>query len=270
MRLGLLGGGAMGEAIIAAVTSGDEPVAQPQDVCVFDVMVPRLKFLQETYSVRLASTPAELAAESDFVLLSVKPQDFERAAGPMSGKLGDTTTLSIMAGVTLARLGRVLQSDRLVRAMPNTPAQIGQGMTGWTATDAVDESAREGARRIFGAMGKEAYVPDEKYLDMVTGLSGSGPAYVFLFIEALTDAGVHVGLPRDIAYTMALQTVIGSALYAEKTGKHPADLRNQVTSPGGTTAEGLRALEQGNLRSDVLEAVIAAFEKSRALGEEAK
>ena len=143
-------------------------------------------------------------------------------------------------------------------------------MTGWTAAPSVSESAREGARSIFGAMGKEAYVPDEKYIDMVTGLSGSGPAYVFLFIEALTDAGVHVGLPRDIAATMALQTVIGSALYADKTGKHPAELRNQVTSPGGTTAEGLKALEHGNLRADVLEAVIAAYEKSRALGEQTK
>jgi pyrroline-5-carboxylate reductase len=113
-------------------------------------------------------------------------------------------------------------------------------------------------------------VPDEKYIDMVTGLSGSGPAYVFLFIEALTDAGVHIGLPRDIASTMALQTVIGSALYADKTGKHPAELRNQVTSPGGTTAEGLKALEHGNMRADVLEAVIAAYEKSKALGEQSK
>jgi pyrroline-5-carboxylate reductase len=143
-------------------------------------------------------------------------------------------------------------------------------MTGWTATAGVSAEAREGARRIFGAMGKEAYVPDEKYIDMVTGLSGSGPAYVFLFIEALTDAGVHIGLPRDIASTMALQTVLGSAVYADKTGRHPAELRNQVTSPGGTTAEGLKALEQGNLRATVLDAVIAAYEKSKALGEESK
>jgi pyrroline-5-carboxylate reductase len=270
MKLGLLGGGAMGEAIIAAVTAGPDPVARAQDVCVFDVVVPRLRALQDAYGVRLASTPVDLVGETDFLLLSVKPQDFEKAASPIAGKLGTTTAVSIMAGVTMARMGRVLQSERIVRAMPNTPAQIGQGMTGWTATSAVDESAREGARRIFAAMGKEAYVPDEKYIDMVTGLSGSGPAYVFLFIEALTDAGVHIGLARDIAYTMALQTVIGSALYAEKTGKHPADLRNQVTSPGGTTAEGLRALERGNLRADVLEAVIAAFEKSKALGEETR
>ena len=270
MKIGLLGGGAMGEAIIAAVTSGDTPVAQAQDLRVFDVVSPRVQQLASMYGVQPAESPADLVGDTDFLLLSVKPQDFEKAVAPIAGKLGGATALSIMAGVTLARLSRVLQSDNIVRAMPNTPAQIGQGMTGWTATPAVGDTAREGARRIFAAMGKEAYVPDEKYIDMVTGLSGSGPAYVFLFIEALTDAGVHIGLPRDIASTMALQTVIGSALYAEKTGKHPADLRNQVTSPGGTTAEGLRALEQGNLRADVLEAVIAAFEKSKALGEQTK
>jgi pyrroline-5-carboxylate reductase len=143
-------------------------------------------------------------------------------------------------------------------------------MTGWTATAGVSEAAREGVRLILGAMGKEAYLPDEKYIDMVTGLSGSGPAYVFLFIEALTDAGVHIGLSRDIAATMALQTVLGSARYVEVTGKHPAELRNQVTSPGGTTAEALRAFEAGSFRSDVLEAVVAAYEKSKALGGDGK
>jgi pyrroline-5-carboxylate reductase len=270
VKIGLLGGGAMGEAIISAVTSGDSPVAQARDVRVHDVVMPRVRFLAETYGVQPATSTTDLVGDTDFVVLSIKPQDFEKAAAPIAGKLGSTTALSIMAGVTLARLGRALQSQSIVRAMPNTPAQVGQGMTGWTATPGVSAEAREGARRIFGAMGKEAYVPDEKYIDMVTGLSGSGPAYVFLFIEALTDAGVHIGLPRDIASTMALQTVLGSAMYAEKTAKHPAELRNQVTSPGGTTAEGLKALEHGNLRADVLDAVIAAYEKSKALGEESK
>jgi pyrroline-5-carboxylate reductase len=151
--------------------------------------------------------------------------------------------------------------------MPNTPAQIGEGMTVWTATPQVSEAAHAGVRQIFGALGKEAFVPEEKYLDMATALSGSGPAYVFLFIEALVDAGVHVGLGRELATTMALQTVIGSARYAEETRRHPGDLRNQVTSPGGTTAEGLRALEGGGFRSDILEAVIAAYERSRELGQ---
>jgi pyrroline-5-carboxylate reductase len=175
-----------------------------------------------------------------------------------------------MAGVTVKQLSKALKTDSIVRSMPNTPAQIGEGMTVWTATADVGGNAREGVRSILGAMGKEAFVPDEKYLDMATGLSGSGPAYVFLFIEALTDAGVHIGLSRDLAATMALQTVLGSAKYAAETGKHPAELRNQVTSPGGTTAEALRAFENGAFRADVLAAVVAAYEKSKALGEGGK
>ena len=204
------------------------------------------------------------------MITAVKPQDFEKAASAIAGRLQGATVISIMAGVTVAQLTSALQTDAVVRSMPNTPAQIGEGMTVWTATPGVSESAREGVQRIFGAMGKEAYVPDEKYLDMVTGLSGSGPAYVFLFIEALIDAGVHIGLSRELAATMALQTVLGSARYVEATGKHPAELRNQVTSPGGTTAEALRVLEAGSFRSDVLEAVIAAYEKSKALGGDGK
>jgi pyrroline-5-carboxylate reductase len=270
MKIGLMGGGAMGEAIVAAVTQGDPQVARPADVCVFDISRQRTALLQADYGVQIAPEPAAIADGSGFVIFAVKPQDFEKAAASIAARLGSATVVSIMAGVTLSQLQTLLHTDSVVRAMPNTPAQIGEGMTGWTATATVTEAGREGVKRIFGAMGKEAYVPDEKYIDMVTGLSGSGPAYVFLFIEALTDAGVHIGLPRDIAATMALQTVLGSARYAEKNGKHPAELRNQVTSAGGTTAEALRAFEKGAFRSVVQEAVIAAYEKSKALGEAAK
>lgn len=270
MKIGLIGGGAMGEAIVSAVTSGDHPVASAQDVRVFDISTERLRYLNTTFGVQVAGTAQEAVDGADILLLATKPQQFEEAAKLIDGNVGKTTAVSIMAGVTMDRIARALRCDAVVRAMPNTPAQVGQGMTGWTATDGVSEEGRDGARRIFAAMGKEAYLPEEKYLDMVTGLSGSGPAYVFLFIEALTDAGVHIGLPRDIAATMASQTVLGSAVYAEKTGKHPAELRNQVTSPGGTTAEGLRALETGAFRADVLEAVVAAYNKSKALGEDEK
>jgi pyrroline-5-carboxylate reductase len=265
MRLALIGGGAMGEAIIAAVTGAK--VASGADIRVYDVASQRLDYLKSTFSVAPASSPDEAAADADYVLLAVKPQDFEKAAAPISGRLGNATAVSIMAGVTIARLSKSLASNAVVRAMPNTPAQIGEGMTVWTATPEVNEATREDVRQIFGALGKEAFVPDEKYLDMATALSGSGPAYVFLFIEALIDAGVHVGLTRDLATAMALQTVIGSARYAEKTKRHLSDLRNQVTSPGGTTAEALRALEAGGFRSDILEAVVAAFERSKELGE---
>jgi pyrroline-5-carboxylate reductase len=265
VNLGLIGGGAMGEAIVSAVIKAG--VANAAQIKVFDVVSDRVSYLGSTYGVAMAESPDQAVEGVDFALFAVKPQDFATAARAIEGKLKSVTAVSIMAGVTIKQLSKALRSDRIVRSMPNTPAQIGEGMTAWTATEDVDEDARAGVRQIFGAMGKEAYVPDEKYLDMVTGLSGSGPAYVFLFIEALTDAGVHIGLSRDLASTMAMQTVLGSAKYVEATGRSPADLRNQVTSPGGTTAEALRVLEGGAFRAHVLEAVVAAYEKSKALGE---
>ena len=264
MKIGFLGGGAMGEAIIASVIRNQ--IAEPAAIRVYDVATLRLHYLRQTYAVEIAADAAEAVRTADLVLLAVKPQEFEKAAHAIGG-IGAATAVSIMAGVPIAKIGKLLATSSVVRAMPNTPAQIGEGMTVWTATPEVSESARTGAKRVFAALGKEAFVPDEKYLDMATALSGSGPAYVFLFIEALIDAGVHVGLSRDLAATMALQTVLGSARYAEETGKHPGELRNLVTSPGGTTAAALRALEAGGFRADILEAVIAAYERSRALGE---
>jgi pyrroline-5-carboxylate reductase len=258
----------MGEAIIAAVIKAG--VATPAQIKAFDVVGERLRYLGTSYGVALAESPDQAVEGVDFAIFAVKPQDYGSAADAIAGKLGAATAISIMAGVTVKQLTGALRCDSVVRSMPNTPAQIGEGMTVWTATPGVGEEARDGVRAILGAMGKEAYVPDEKYLDMATGLSGSGPAYVFLFIEALTDAGVHIGLSRDLAATMALQTVLGSAKYAAETGRHPAELRNQVTSPGGTTAEALRAFEAGSFRADVLAAVVAAFEKSKALGEGGK
>jgi pyrroline-5-carboxylate reductase len=268
MNVGLIGGGAMGEAIVSAVLKAG--VVTPPQLKVFDVIPDRVRQLGAAYGVAMAESPGEAVDNVDFAVFAVKPQDYATAANAVGGKLKSATVISIMAGVTIKQLTKALRSDSVVRSMPNTPAQIGEGMTVWTATPDVSEEARAGVRRILGAMGKEAYVPEEKYLDMATGLSGSGPAYVFLFIEALTDAGVHIGLSRDLAATMALQTVLGSAKYAEATGRHPAELRNQVTSPGGTTAEALRAFENGSFRADVLAAVVAAYEKSKALGEGGK
>jgi len=266
VKIGVIGAGAMGEAIVAAVLRAK--LTEPASIRISDSAEARRKYMLETYGVGASGDNAEAASGADIVMLALKPQDFPRAAGEMRGRADRATVVSIMAGVTIRQIEREMGTARVVRSMPNTPAQVGEGMTVWTATPAVDEGARERVRQVLAAMGKEAYVPEEKYLDMATGLSGSGPAYVFLFLEALTDAGVHIGLSRDLAYAMALQTVIGSARYAEKTGRHPAELRNQVTSPGGTTAEALRAFEAGSFRSDVLEAVIAAFNKSRALGSE--
>jgi pyrroline-5-carboxylate reductase len=264
VRLGIIGGGAMGEAIIASVTAA--AVAEAGEISVFDVAAARQTYLRQTYAVEAAADARSAVHGADLVLLAVKPQEFEKAAAATGG-IGGATAVSIMAGVPIARIRKALGTDAVVRAMPNTPAQISEGMTVWTATAAVSETARAGVRRVFGALGREAYVPEEKYLDMATALSGSGPAYVFLFIEALIDAGVHLGLSRDLATAMALQTVAGSARYAEQSGRLPGELRAQVTSPGGTTAAALRIFEASGFRSAVLEAVIAAYERSLELGE---
>jgi pyrroline-5-carboxylate reductase len=265
MKLAVIGGGARGEAIIAAVLRAK--LLDAASVSVAERFDDRLDHLAKTYSIHATGSPSEAIDGADFALLAVKPQDFDKAAGELKGRMGNTVAMSIMAGVPINTLASLTGTDAVIRSMPNTPAQIGQGMTAWTATPEVSETARDGARAIFASMGLEAYVPDEKYLDMVTALSGSGPAYVFLFIEALIDAGVHVGLARDLATKLALQTVVGSALYARGSERSISELRGLVTSPGGTTAAGLRELEAGGFRSTVLEAVIAAFERSKELGE---
>jgi len=145
------------------------------------------------------------------------------------------------------------------------PAQIGEAMTVWTATDETGKRQKEFARLVLRALGKEIYVSDEKYLDMATALSGSGPAYVLLFVESLIDAGVHIGLPRDIAHQLVMQTILGSTRMVQESGKHPADLRNIVTSPGGTTTEALLQLEKGRFRSVIIKAVSAAYKKAKRL-----
>ncbi len=204
---------------------------------------------------------------ADLVVLAIKPQDLDHALGSIRGKLlPGTVVLSIVAGARLKTLEDGLGHGMLVRAMPNMPALIGEAMTVWTATARTDVKQKEIARSVLSAIGDELYVGQEKYLDMATAVSGSGPAYVFLFAEALIDAGVHVGLPRDIAQRLTLQTLLGSTRAMQVMGKHPAELRNMVTSPAGTTTEGLLELEKGKLSYLVKRAVTAAYKKATALG----
>ena len=265
MKLAFIGGGVMGEAIIGALLG--KGIARAKDITACEVVAQRRDHLQRTYSVSVAEDSAAAVDGADIVVLAVKPQDFPLAARELAGRLGARqTALSIMAGVSVASLRQTLGHEAIVRAMPNTPAQIGQGMAVWTATEAVCPEAREHVRAVLGALGQELYVDDEKYVDMATAVSGSGPAFVFLVMEALIDAAVHIGLRREMATPMVIQTMLGSVLYAQTTGKHPADLRNMVTSPGGTTAEGLLALEEANVRAAFVEAVVAAYEKAKQLG----
>jgi pyrroline-5-carboxylate reductase len=175
--------------------------------------------------------------------------------------------LSILAGTPIRKLADGVAHAAVVRAMPNTPAQIGEGMTVWTSTPEVTDEQRAQAQAILGAFGQELYVNDESYLDMATALSGTGPAYIFIFMEALIDAGVHLGFSRRVSEQLVFQTMRGSLDYAAQSGKHVAELRNQVTSPGGTTAAALYHLEKGGLRTVISRAIWAAYQRSIELGQ---
>ena len=267
MRIGFVGGGTMAEAILGGVL--ERELASPEDIAVAEVIGPRRDYLSEQYGVVVTDDGVAAAQHGSLVLLAVKPQDLPKAMSGLRKSLtDDQAAVSIVAGATVASIRKGLDHDAIVRVMPNTPAQIGAGVSVWTATDKTPPERVDETRELLRAIGVEVYVPSEKYVDMATGLSGSGPAYVFLFIEALTDAGVQVGLSRDIAATLATQTVLGSAQLLQQSGRHPAELRNAVTSPGGTTAEGLLSLESNRFRAAVMEAVEAAYEKAVQLGEE--
>jgi pyrroline-5-carboxylate reductase len=263
LKMAFIGGGAMGEAMIRCLLTKN--VVASQDMVVSDVSQVRRELLRKEYGVNTVADNREAAKNADLIILAVKPQNLTQVMGEIKGLAPNQVILSIVAGATIANLGQGLGHSCLIRAMPNTPAQIGEGMTMWTATAEVDQEQRNLARTVLGALGKEICVTDEKYMNMATAVSASGPAYVFLFIEAFVDAGVHIGLPRDMAQTLVMQTILGSAHTVEKTGKHPADLRNLVTSPGGTTTEALLQLEEGSFRSLLMKAVAAAYKKAERL-----
>ena len=257
----------MAEAILAGLL--EAKLVAPTDVSVGEPIEVRRAYLAERYGVATSADNTAAVASASMTVLAVKPQDLHDACADLNGALGDgQTVLSIIAGARMARIARELGHRAVVRVMPNTPAQVGAGMSVWTAAPEVTDEAREFTGRMLDALGEQLYVSEEKYLDMATALSASGPAFVWLFLEALIDGGVHVGLPRDMAASLATQTVFGSMRMSLETGRHPAVLRNMVTSPGGTTAEGLRVLEGDALRATVIEAIAAAFEKSQMLGEE--
>lgn len=253
----------MAEALIRRLLADE--VVSPGQVRVADPVEGRRELLERQYGVDTYPEPSDCTGEADVVVLAVKPQDLEKAASQM-GKLEEgQLLLSILAGVKLERLATLFEHGIIVRAMPNMPAQVGQGMTVWTATSGAGEPHIERARTILSALGEELYVPDEKYVDMATALSGSGPAYVFLFVEALIDGAVRIGMPRVMAEELSVQTVLGSMEYLRESGKHPAELRNLVTSPGGTTAAALHELEKGSLRTLIAEAVAAAYTRTKGL-----
>lgn len=260
-----IGAGVMGEAMFKGVLH--KKLLSPEHIIASDPNAARCQALVEQYGIRTLTDNLEAAEEADILVLSVKPQAMDKVLPVLRGRVDKIELIvSIVAGATLKSISGGLLNARVVRSMPNTPGQIGKGITVWCAGQAVEEQGLSQAEALIGALGEQIRVHDERFLDMATALSGTGPAYVFLFMEALIDAGVHMGFSRRDAEKLVLQTLSGSVEYAMQSGLHPAQLRNQVTSPGGTTAAALYEMEKGRLRTVVSEAIWAAYRRSMALG----
>ncbi|MDP6402650.1 MAG: pyrroline-5-carboxylate reductase [SAR202 cluster bacterium] len=267
MNISFVGGGTMAETLMGGILGAR--LAAPQNIRVGEPLEMRRAFLEREYGLKAHARNLDAVDGADITVLAVKPQDLAPVMEELNGALGQgNAVLSIVAGARMSTLVEGLDHAAVIRVMPNTPARIGAGMCVWTAADEVAEAAVAATREILRTMGEELYVTDEKLIDMATALSASGPAYVFQFIEALIDAGVYLGMPRDAARQLTLQTVLGSAMLAKDSGRHPAELKDMVTSPGGTTVEALLALEQGGFKASVMKAVKAAYDKSRELGEQ--
>ena len=264
-----IGSGSMGEAMIRGLLR--QGMVVPGQIVASGPRAERGQVLFDRYAVRVTTDNVEAAAEADVVVLSVKPQVLCRVLEELGGQVKtDALVLSIVAGARMDTITRMLDTPAVVRVMPNTPAQIGMGISVWTATEATTEAQRGQAQMLLEALGEEVYVGDEDYLDMATALSGTGPAYVFLLMEAMVDAGVHLGFSRHVSERLVIETMRGSVEYARKSARHLATLRNQVTSPGGTSAEALYHLEKGGLRTVLSRAIWAAYQRSRVLGSQAQ
>ena len=263
--LAFVGCGMMGEAMVKGLLR--EGLVDPRQIIASHPRAERRHELENRYGIESTESNADAASDATFVILAVKPQFLDEVVADLDGVVTKSSTvLTIVAGAKMARIGRDLRVGRVVRAMPNTPAQIGRGISVWAATEAVDEPGRAKVRAILSALGSEEYVVHESELDMATALSGTGPAYVFLFMESLIDAGVHMGFSRRVAERLVFETVLGAAEFARQAPEHLAKLRNQVTSPGGTSAEAQYQLERGRLRTVLSDAVWAAYRRCQQLG----
>ncbi len=264
-RIAFIGGGTMAEAMIRGLL--EKHLVPPSHVLVTGPRRERRADLAKRFGVKALASNAEAAKSAHVVVLSVKPQVLPAVLRELRGELRDEQlVLSIVAGAPLIALSEGLDHAAVVRAMPNTPAQIGMGVTVWCTSAAVERDDRARAKAILGALGEELEVAEEAQVDMATALSGTGPTYVFLLMEALVDAGVHLGFSRRVAEELVLRTVEGSAAFARQSGRHLAELRNMVTSPGGTSAAAIYELEKGTLRTVLSRAVYAAYLRTRELG----
>ena len=265
MKISFVGGGVMCEALVAGILKSS--LAQAEEVIVSEPVHDRRSYLESQYHIGTTSSNADLIDTEGIIVIAVKPQVLRHVFSDFNGLIQpERTVASIVAGINAETLKNGLSHQSIVRIMPNTPAQIGSGMTVWTATESVSKSDRENISNVIKTLGKEYYVADEKLIDMSTALSASGPAYVFLFLEALIDAGVYLGMSRDMARELTLETVLGSTKLVQDSSSHPAVLKDMVTSPGGTTIEALVSMENDGFRASVINAVRSAYERSIKLG----
>jgi pyrroline-5-carboxylate reductase len=265
--IALIGSGVMAEAILGSLLKKN--FTTPDKIRASEPRQERRLELEERYHIRTFARNEDAVDAADVVVLSVKPQRLQVVLKGLSGKVpAGSLVISIVAGASLANITNGLAHPAVIRSMPNTPAQIGEGITTWCVSAGVTSAQVEIGREILQAMGQEILVEEESYLDMATALSGTGPAYVFLFMEALIDAGVHMGFPRYIAEQLVVQTLKGSVEYFKQNKAHPATLRNQVTSPGGTSAAALYYLEKAGFRTAISRAIWAAYERAQELGKD--
>ena len=264
-KIAVIGPGVMGEAVIAGLLRTQVTVCD--HINASGPLLERGEELRQLYQINPFKDNQLAVENADAVILSVKPQQLPAVLNDLHGLINkNAVVISVIAGASLNMLGSGLNHKSLIRSMPNTAAQIGESVTVWTDSSDVTESQLRLAKQIFEALGGEVYVDDESYLDMATALSGTGPAYVFLFMEAMIDAGVHLGFPRRISEELVYHTLRGSVDYFISKKEHPAALRNDVTSPGGTSAAALYYLEKAGFRTAISRAIWAAYERSQELG----
>lgn len=271
LHLAFIGCGVMGESMVAGLLR--KGIVEPDRVSASHPRSARRQELSEKYGISVFAENAEAAQavcskENSAVVICVKPQRLAKVVADLQGILHpNNLVISIVAGARIEHLAGAFGTAKIVRAMPNTPSQIGAGITAWTCTEAVGEPDLSHVRQILSALGKELFVETENMIDMATSLSATGPTYIFMVMEALTDAGVHLGFSRDMAKELVQETMLGSVKFAMDSHKHPAELRNMVTSPGGTSAEAIYQMEKGALRTVLSKAVYAAYKRAAALGE---
>ena len=272
IKIAFIGPGVMAEAMLKGLLNKN--LSTHEHILVSGPRLERVKTLNKKYGVVPFTDNAQVARKANVLILSIKPQRLEKVLLGLKGSIQeDILILSIVAGAPIAKIAHLSGCKKIIRSMPNTPAQIGKGITVWTSSKDVSDKQREIARTILSAFGKEIFVKEEEFLDKATALSGTGPAYIYLFMEAMVDAGVHLGFSRRIAERLVIETLRGSVDYYDngaEPSKHLAKLRNQVTSPGGTSAEALYYLEKAGFRTALSRAIWAAYQRSKELGKDAQ